>query len=368
MDLNSDGSIGIKKKIHSQIEVLSKNDEAKVDYVWREDQRCVSSITSINNQKCLKMDESNKLLITNVVNEYDYLYIRFQRFSISFLKLLKSFSKKSKIFLEIPTYPFIKEDIYSLKDVFSNKRIVDTLKMINKIICNWFLPQFAKKNIAYIVTYSDDKKIWGLPTLNISNGIPIYEFSGNNCCIDNKIHILCVSSCMRWHGYDRAILGLRDYYIDNPKEEVVLEIVGIGPEIPEYRRMISEYNLGKYVVLHGKVVGEDLNKIYETADIALDAMGRHRVGVYYNSSLKGKEYLERGVPIVSGVKTELDSLENFPFYFRVPADDSPIDIKEILYFSHKIRQISNYKRIMHEFAEHNFSYSIAMKKVKDKME
>lgn len=35
-------------------------------------------------------------------------------------------------------------------------------------------------------------------------------------------------------------------------------------------------------------------------------MGRHRSGVSFNSSLKGKEYCAKGLIIVSGVKTELD--------------------------------------------------------------
>jgi hypothetical protein len=53
-------------------------------------------------------------------------------------------------------------------------------------------------------------------------------------------------------------------------------------------------------------VTSSLNDIYNISDIAIDSLGRHRSNVMYNSTLKGKEYCAKGLPIVSGVKTEFD--------------------------------------------------------------
>ncbi|MFK5655764.1 hypothetical protein ACIA4K_04025 [Lactobacillus delbrueckii subsp. bulgaricus] len=67
------------------------------------------------------------------------------------------------------------------------------------------------------------------------------------------------------------------------------------------------------VSMVGKKEKEELDYYYNICDIGIDSMGRHRSNVYYNSSLKGKEYLAKGLPIVLGVTTELDYIKDFRF-------------------------------------------------------
>ena len=102
-------------------------------------------------------------------------------------------------------------------------------------------------------------------------------------------------------------------------------------------------------------------------DIGLDSMGRHRSGVYYNSSLKGKEYCAYGLLIVSGVETELDNAADFDYYFRIPADDSPVDFAKILEFYNE--KVADNKAAVHkkisDYALDHFSMDKVFKPVMD---
>ena len=97
-------------------------------------------------------------------------------------------------------------------------------------------------------------------------------------------------------------------------------------------------------------------------------MGRHRSGVFYNSSLKGKEYCAKGLVIISGVKTELDDDPTVDFYYRIPANDEPVNIQDILVFYFQLMQkrcITDVQNGIMEYAEKNFDFFIAMKSVVD---
>ena len=98
-------------------------------------------------------------------------------------------------------------------------------------------------------------------------------------------------------------------------------------------------------------------------------MGRHRSGVFYNSSLKGKEYCAYGLVIVSGVRTELDNDATYKYYFRVPADDSPIDFNKVLDFYRTVtdngRKRKEVKKEIMQYASEHFSMDVVLKPVLD---
>ena len=143
-------------------------------------------------------------------------------------------------------------------------------------------------------------------------------------------------------------------------------IVGTGPEFDRYKELIEKYGLENHVFLTGYKSGDDLEKIYDKCIIGLDSMGRHRSGVLFNSSLKGKEYCAKGLMIVSGVKTELDLDSNFQYYMRVPADDTPLDFTKIANQVQKYLSCNNISDIqtkIMEYSKDNFDYSVALKPI-----
>lgn len=136
--------------------------------------------------------------------------------------------------------------------------------------------------------------------------------------------------------------------------------------------MISNSNLEGIIKVLPGMDSQELDTVFDTTDLAVDTLARFRSGVYYNSTLKGKEYLARGIPIISGVETELDNFENYEYYFRVPADESSINISDILDFYTKVILQSNKTdkeviQFIREFGKKNFNFDKMLEPVINKI-
>ena len=295
----------------------------------------------------LKWDEEEKY-----ISGVDFEYIRkpwhMDGDLIHHLKKVKVVNPKCKIILEIPTFPYDNEH--------------HTLSMKPLILKD----KLWRKQLSYyvdrIATYSDDKEIFGIQTINISNAFDVESTQIANYKSYNpeELHVMMCATLAYWHGYDRAILGLIEYYKKGGTANIVLHIVGNGEETEHFNEMIKKYHLEDHVVMYGAKYGPELDEIYGKCDVGFDSMGRHRSGVYYNSSLKGKEYAAKGLPIVSGVRTELDTDKSFLFYHRVPADETPIDYFDIVNFCNKVYQgktVQNVRESIRQYARENYSYA-----------
>lgn len=310
---------GIAYKIFKQMEIMRLNGlDVKEVSVYKK-MSVVDKILS----KFPFVNKRVNLTPLEKIEEFSVIYIRY--FLIDFwiyfaLKKLKQ--KNVKIIIEFPTYPYDREykkfHPYILKDRIWRKYLN---KLVNKC-----------------VTFSDDKKIYGIECINISNGVDVKKIRKRHPKENMKdINMIAVAKFAPWHGYDRIIQGIANYYKKNDNtvlRKVKLYIVGYGDQKIEevYRKKIYDNDLEDIVILTGKKSGKELDYLYDHCNLAIDSLGRHRSQVKYNSSLKGKEYMAKGLPIVSGVCTELDTLEEYPYYYRVPADDSPLDIMKIIDF------------------------------------
>lgn len=300
--------------------------------------------------------------IKNAKN-YSFIYVRKQWFldgdTIVFLQSMKKANKSIKILLEVPTYPVGTGEI-------------NHVHMIPMWIKDSIAVKYLHKSVDRIITFSDDERIYGIPTICTCNAIdpntikPIQDVEKDHD--DKTINLIACSSMAFWHGYDRVIEGLKEYYeMDNIDFKVNVHFVGDGEQLPILKKTVTNYSLNDYVFFYGYLNGEELDRVYNMADIALDSLGRHRSKVYYNSSLKGKEYCAKGLPVISGVKNELDSFSDYQFYYRVPADDSPVNIQDIVEFYKRV-YLGAYKRsdVIHyisSFAAEHFSYSAAFKPI-----
>lgn len=351
-NVSNDGA-GVEYKINCQIKEF-KNNGYEVGYCKYDiDRRGLRKLPA----NCILLNHSFNQKIINKLLSYDAIYTRYFLVDFNIIRILKKLKKIKPnllIFMEIPTYPYDTE--------FSQKSPSLWLDKINR--------KKLYKYIDRIVTFSNDKEIYGIKTINVSNGVDIKkiqlkQFDNSN---DKSINCIAVAKLAFWHGYDRIIEGLKQYKLENRKEQFKVYIVGDGDEnlIEDWKSKVIEYNLENEVIFCGRRVEKELADIYSKCSIAFDSLGRHRSGVYYNSTLKGKEYLAKGLPIVSGVKTELDEIKDFKYYYRVPADDSPIDFNEILKFYHKIYDNNDKLLIAKEirdFCLNNYTFSITFKKI-----
>ena len=136
-----------------------------------------------------------------------------------------------------------------------------------------------------------------------------------------------------WHGFDRLIKGLANYYKESPDYKVYFHMVGefFGEkERNEILPLLQEQSLGKYVILHGAQHGEELDRLFEQADMAIGSLARHRSGITHIKTLKNREYAARGL---SFIYSETDSdFENKSYILKIPADETAIDIHKIIDF------------------------------------
>ncbi|MDE5820320.1 MAG: glycosyltransferase [Lachnospiraceae bacterium] len=255
--------------------------------------------------------------------QIDFMYLRFDAADRSFVRLLKKYKKenpKGKVLLEIPTYPFKDQYVKGSGFLFY-------LQSICAIRC-------ARRYLDRIVLVSaPEKSVFGKRTLHINNGVDYDNVKVRTVnCSDGAIHIACVSTFAKWHGYDRLIEGLKIYNEEAHDKKVVLHMVGDGEERSYLQEVTKKYGIEESVVFHGVLKGEELNHIYDLCDVAADCFGCHRVNIQSVSSLKSKEYGAKGIPIVTSVRLDIYNNETKKYICEFPQNDDPIEINRVVEF------------------------------------
>lgn len=240
-------------------------------------------------------------------------------FTIYFVRTLKK--QGVKTLLEIPTYPYDQE-YSSCKE----KVQLYTDRIFRHAFC---------KYIDAIVTFSNDKKIFGRPTICLSNGIDFNHIPLRKSLNDTnkELHLIGVAEIHFWHGFDRLLKGLGEYYSHNPDYKVYFHLLGKMSgkrEEKEIESPIRHYNLQPFVKLYGAKHGEELDILFNQADFAIGSLARHRSGIYHIKTLKNREYAARGFGFVYS-ETD-DDFDHMPYVLKVPADESPIDICQLIDF------------------------------------
>ena len=91
--------------------------------------------------------------------------------------------------------------------------------------------------------------------------------------------------------------------------------------------------MSNYIIFHGRRSGKELDTIFNKADIAVGSLACHRISIKNVKSLKNREYCARGLPFFYS-ESDVD-FEDKDFIFKVPGNDTPIDIEEIVKFVDK---------------------------------
>lgn len=351
-------SIGVWKKIKMQINYFNtQNIKVKLYDVKKKKK---SNVIVKIMRRMPFFSFYNWYVDKKLILDADCVYIRKTMCDYHLIKSLRRMKKNNprlKIIMEIPTFPYDYEMKWTasnflpiLKDKWNRKKLY---KYIDKIL-----------------TYSKDDNIFGIPTLQLSNSVDINKINIKKTTdAEGSINVIAVAKFAFWHGYDRFIEGMYQYYKNNSKEKIniKLHLVGEGRELSQYKSLVNRYNLHNNVYFYGNKDGKALNEVYNVCEIGLDAMGRHRSNVYFNSTLKGKEYAAKGLPIISGVKTEFDLDSSYKYYMRVPADESPIDMESVINFYNQVYKMNESKdqiiRAISRYAKNRFDISVVWKKV-----
>lgn len=288
---------------------------------------------------------------------YQSLYIRHFLTNPLFLISLALFGMKNmEIIMEVPTFP------YSFEYKKWNK---------NKLLfwMDQFCSAFFLFFISRIVSFSFDKKIFGIRTITTDNGVDVDEINFNNKipAFNDTLHILGLGNPRTWHAYERVLEGFKNYYKSPQSIKAIFEIVGQGGDLDKYQELVKQYGIEEYVSFHGFQTGKELDEIAEKCHVGIASLGMHRINVANGeaSPLKSREFTARGLPFVTGYYDK-GFPKDFPFIFNILSDETPLDITALLTFYQNIRQEhANYKEEMRKYALENLDWSIKMKVVSD---
>ncbi len=361
---------GISKKIHYQVKGLRENGyEVHLCYYDFDSQghRCrfVDGDVIKDYGKGLMAGLNQRIDYTCIydycrLNGIQFVYARcFQNanpFLIHLFKRLKQLGIKSVT--EIPTYPYDAEFVG-----------FPFMTRMGLKIDQLFRHQLYQQMNA-IVTFSDAEQIFGQRTIRISNGvdfdsIPLHDY---HIPSDGSIHLIGVAEVHYWHGYDRLIAGLGEYYKNtgNPRQ-VYFHIVGgvwksemyDSMHAPGFAELMDKYGIRDKVIFHDQLFGEELNQVFNQCCFAIGSLARHRSGISVIKTLKNREYATRGIPFIY---SEQDSDFDYqPYILKALPDETPINIQQILDYvdSHHFVPSKIRKTVEH------LSWKVQMKRVID---
>lgn len=337
---------GITKKIHYQVKGLKENGH---------DVRLCYYDFSPDGHRCRYVDGqvikdygTGKWAAIRQRMDYDGVYDYCVREGIQFIYarcfmnanpfLVRFFKKIRKAGIhavtEIPTYPYDQE----LRTFYWVQRM--ELK-VDQLFRNGLY-----KYMDAMVTFSDAKEIFGQRTINISNGvdfdsIPIHEVKSQESGVGSDksaLHLIGVAEIHPWHAFDRVVAGIGEYYRRYRSEcmecrDVYFHIVGgVHPHHMKqyFNPLIEKYHLHDKIIFHGTLFGKELDEVFNQCQFAIGSLGRHRSGITVIKTLKNREYATRGIPFIY---SEIDSdFDHQPYIVKAPADETPIDIQQIIDF------------------------------------
>ena len=340
---------GISKKIHYQVKGLREN--------GHEIRLCYYGFAE-NGHRCRYVDDEviqdygkgklsgvRQRISYNCIYDYciresiEFVYARsFQNANPWLIHLFKRLKKAGiHAVTEIPTYPYDAEFVG-----------FPFLTRLNLKIDQLFRNKLSAQMDA-IVTFSDAKEIFGQRTICISNGVDLDSIPLHApVTYSSSLHLIGVAEVHYWHGYDRLIAGIGKYYsqrltsnIQHP--DVYFHIVGgVGPSemynsahAPGFHELMEKYGIQNRIIMHGQLFGDALTEIFNQCQFAIGSLARHRSGITNIKTLKNREYATRGIPFIY---SEHDSdFDHQPYVLKAPADESPINIPQLIEFVDRIQ-------------------------------
>lgn len=338
--------MGVYKKNMAQVQTLRKEGlETFFGYFESSNVFVIKSDSSIKlriNLKNKSVFNKNLILFKKIQifvldNSINVVYSRFESYSLEsvfFYRILKKYG--CSVLLEIPTYPVTPQRWSGVKNELYLKRYNKFIHRFFAMVHDSLGMPFLRTVLDRIVTNSNLDEIWGTRTIQIQNGVnsDIIKVRSINNKNEKVINLIGVANVALWHGYDRIIKGIKEYISEGKNEiGVKFHIVGAGDALDNLKNLVKDLDIGKYVIFEGIKSGNQLDEAFDHSDVGIAVLGIHRCKMTQCDSLKSKEYCSRGIPFVAtDCEPEFIDLE---YALKVPSNDEPVDIKEIISFAKK---------------------------------
>jgi glycosyltransferase involved in cell wall biosynthesis len=303
-------------------------------------------------------------------HRFDVAYLRLDRISFDVIRICRTLKESGtrRILIEIPNYPYLGDYIRSVKGVRPFSRQTATLL---KVLCNAAEDRLAGKKLrgcadAAVLIGDRADRFFGLPAINITNGVDVSEFSFVRHPEDSgEVVLVGVAGTLWWQAYDRVLEGMRIYRDRKKPEEPRVRFVLVGgdpKEMPAFLEEVGKRGLQDDVQCRGFLRGEELMRVYASADLGVSSLGCYRRGLTHCSSLKAREYCAAGLPFLYAY--EDDAINGNPaFALKLPNDSSPVDIGMAVRFALRCRSDPSLGEQEKEFARQNYDWKTILGRV-----
>lgn len=139
-----------------------------------------------------------------------------------------------------------------------------------------------------------------------------------------------------WHGLDRLLDGLEDYFGADAPVPIRLELIGRLTEAQlAHVEQVNAAASTEVVIVHGRLKQDEYLKVLGKCHIGIGSLAMDRIELSEGATLKVREMLALGLPVYSGhVDTALPP--DFPYYVN-----GNVDVSAIVEF---VRTMSNVPR------------------------
>jgi len=141
----------------------------------------------------------------------------------------------------------------------------------------------------------------------------------------------------------------------------------VGNLTNKTKKTVNDLKIGDNVYFHGPIYGKEIDRIFDSTHIAIGTLALHRKQMKQACPLKVREYTARGIPFVIAYE-DVDLEDSLPFYLRLPAGESPIDIEKIVSWANNVLKDKDIPFYMREYALKKMDWKVKMKQLKDFLE
>ncbi|PKM86807.1 MAG: hypothetical protein CVU87_11000 [Firmicutes bacterium HGW-Firmicutes-12] len=331
-DLCRSDYLGVKYKIFGQINAFNAINEVSMHLlaiednylVLRDDKLSIIFSTELKNNYLIKSKQIKKELSKFLqLYQYEFIYYRYAVGDFLMSSILRYAQKKYvfKLIVEVATYPYVDEIDKSF------------LSLLDKVSVN-----LLSQSISFIVSYTIEEPIFGKRVVHINNALDkefveaikskIFQSYAN---AKQEIHFIGIGNLSKWHGYDRLIKSIAEYAngVQKPDYKIVFNIVGQGKEFDYLVSLSKEYKIENNCIFHGFLEREEIVNLINFNSIGVSALANHRRGLSGDKSLKNREYIAYGLPLIkAGLDYQLDEI--YDGFINIDSNEEEFNLKEVL--------------------------------------
>lgn len=313
---------GIERKVHSQVASLNRQGVSCQYLYCPQPEKLLSIVAS-----CLPLfSDGIRWPDVRKLANADFLYIRRPRFAskelLQFLSAFRKVNADALVLYEVPTFPYDGE--------------MSSLKLLPALMKDRRYRTSLKDYVNYAVCVSDIDEVFGIPTVQIRNGIDLQAIAPRRYCEpQDEINILFVAYFEFWHGADRAISGLAKYYQEcSEPRNISIHMCGEGSQLPALKKLARHLGVSEHIKFHGALSAAELDPLFDSCSMAFECLGLHRRkgAPQVSASLKSREYLAKGIPFINSNDVDVFLQDPVDFCLRLPASDDPVDFNSVVAF------------------------------------